>query len=342
MAQNYVEACFLKRKETIIEMNAVLLRLFASASTTLDEGCGAIDDNLIQGISVLLSLIVRARGPKEFLNLWQRFQPHNTHNAIMKLRLGILTIQNLNDSKTAVSLSQDSTPSSDDSLRGRSFMSEVALPPAFFHELYILHQAIFCSAEGVQPGSDAEVMGECTRALRSMYVSQRVVIAMKIQPRKEWLAQELSFSGLLTKGDVALWNERLKMAFTYQCSLMGNQFLKEVFGLAVKAIEENGVCVAPQTASVLAGLGEAAHLHTQEGEQPWVWEVFECERGGRDPCSRCSPALIASFWTACSFLPGSVMFSGISLNMTQQELSAFCDIIEAHSFTSGPFCKHSH
>lgn len=293
---------------------------------------------------MLLALMMRARGPREFLNLWQHFQPKDTHNAIMKLRLGLLVIQILNGSNTTVSLSQDSTPSSDDSLRslsGRSFMDEVTLPPPFFHELYILHQAIFCSPGGVHPGGDTEVMRECSRALRSIHISQRVVIAMKIQPRKEWVAQELSSGGLLVKGS-ALCNERIKMAFAYQYSLMGSQFLTEVLGLAMKAIEEDGVSVSPQTASMLAGLAEAAHLCTEESEQPWVWGVFECgkgERAGRELCTKCSPALIASFWTACSFLPGLALFSGLSPNVSPQAFLSLCITIETHSFTSGPFCK---
>lgn len=345
--QSYVETCFLKRKEAIIEVNALLLHLFTTKFSSVDndndDDSGNDDHGLIQGMSVLLALVMRARGPKEFLNLWQHFQPRTTHNAILKLRLGLLIIQALNESRTTVSLSQDSTPSSDDSLRplsGRSFLNEVTLPPPFFHDLYILHQAIFCSPEGVRPGTDAEAMCECSRALRSVHTSQRVVIAMKIQPRKEWLAQELSSSGLLAK-DPALGNERMKMAFTYQHSLMGSQFLTEILGLAMSTIEENGMRVPPQTAGVLTCLAEAAHLRTEEIDQPWVWGVFGCdglgnggERGG--PCVKCSPGLIASFWTACSFLPGFILFSGLSSEMPPQ---ALCSIIDAHALTSGPFCK---
>ena len=344
--QSYVETCFLKRKEAIIEVNALLLHLFTTRFSSDESGDNGNDDeniendhSLIRGISVLLALVMRARGPKEFLNLWQHLQPRTTHHAIVKLRLGLLIIQALNESRTTVSLSQDSTPSSDDSLRplsGRSFLGEVTLPPPFFHELYILHQAIFCSPEGVRPGSDAEAMCECSRALRSVHISQRVVIAMKIQPRREWLAQELAAGGLLTK-DAALGNERMKMAFTYQHSLMGSQFLTEMLALAMRAIEENGMSVSPQTASVLTCLAEAAHLRTEETDQPWVWGVFGCNRGERgDPCTKCSPGSMASFWIACSFLPGFILFSGLSSEISSQTL---CNIIDAHALTSGPFCK---
>ena len=363
-----MDVCFLKRRDIFIELNALLLHIFTTKLTTGEnegpprgtgeegsgdcKGIGDSDDCIVQGLSALLALTTRARGPKEFMGLWQSFRPKRIHNTITKLRLGLLVIQNLHGSRTTVSLSQDSSLSSEDSLRascgGRSFSSEVTLPPCFFHDLYILHQAVFCSEV---EGNNADLARECSLALKSPLISQRVVISMKVQPCKEWLSQELSANELLG-GDLTLGAERLKMAFAHQYTLMGSQFLADALALAVKTIAENGARVSPETARILAGIAEAAQLcipeNNEDGLLPWVWRVFECTETDRKEhgCTKCTPAIVASFWTAASHLHGTALFFGLSTvtsggSTSRRVLTALCKVIEAHALTSGPFCKEN-